>query len=112
MEKTKGPNVRYEKKEGEQIKQEIYDFLKSFDSVGKASKMTYKVNSLQKKNKVVDEGERKINTLILSDPRLYQGIQKIYRNHGVDIPSQRTVDKGEVIVVKKTIVKENLETIR
>lgn len=119
---TKGENVRYNKTESEVIKQELYDFIKNHKhtksqilKTTSTKKSQQEIKRRDKKHRtddIVNSAEIKLDNLILSDPILYQGIQKIYRNHGVEIPSQHTIDKGEVITVKKMIIKEilNLES--
>ena len=102
---TKGENVRYDATERDNIIQELYDFLKESK---KLKDVILEETNLPKANKLIDRYEKAMDIEILGDAELYQGIQAIYRRHGVHIPTQHTIDKGECITVKKRLIKEQL----
>lgn len=118
---TKGTNVNYGKDESSMLILEIANFLKSNASIQTllSNPLSLSKTELRKRkilNKLteqqeaqIDRNDREIDSLILSNPVLYQGIQQIYARHGVNIPSQRTVDKNEVLDAKLMIIKEALE---
>ena len=102
---TQGPNVRYDTAERDSIVRELYDFLGE-DKV--LREIAGKTNDLPYGKKLLDRNEMNMDLEILDNAELYTGIQKIFRKHGVEIPSQHVVDKGEVIKVKKKLIKEQL----
>jgi|SRR5215217_7807572 len=118
---TTGTNVNYGRDESDMLILEIADFLKAQPSIQTllSNPITLTQNDFKKMkilNKIteqeqgqVDRNEREMDNLILSNPTLYQGIQQIYQRHNVTIPSQRTIDKAEVIDAKIKIIKEALE---
>lgn len=120
-ERTEGKNKRYGKQEQDVIFDEVYQFLKdnknhelvNVFSLIKEDKEILDSQKHRDKNLnqsqidvLTNTNEIRIDCAILNNVDLYQGIQKIYRNHGVEIPSQKTIDKGEVIDAKKRIIAE------
>jgi hypothetical protein len=133
MEPRNKGNTRYGKQIAETIKQEVYHFLKEskrltsyFNDLKNETRRLELLSSSatkeaekeggkklfkhqQEKHKFINRYEIILDSLILDNPDLYQGIQRIYRNHGVDIPSQHVIDKGEVVEAKKTIIDEMIK---
>jgi len=103
--RTKGNNKRYDRQEAKIIVDQIYNLFREHKRV--INLVSFPLDSKLKFEDQINAMEIKLDSLILSDPSIYQGIQKIYRDHGVDIPSQHTIDKGEVIDAKKKILNDN-----
>ncbi|MGZ5551498.1 MAG: hypothetical protein ACXWE7_12005 [Nitrososphaeraceae archaeon] len=113
-------NRRYDKKEATQIVNQVYTSLKKYPQIlnvfevtplelqpqqmGKTSKL--------KDDEIIQAVEIQIDRTILRNLPIVKDIVAIYKEHGVEVRPRKTIDKNEIILAKKKLIKENLEKVK
>ena len=113
-------NRRYDKKESNQIVTQIYDVLKRYPQIANVFEVTpleLQPIHMGKTSKLTDDEitqavELQIDRTILRNLPLVKDIVKVYKDHGVDVRPRKTIDKNEIIIAKKKLIKENLDKVK